>query len=153
MISCSNQAHQPEINVRPYRYPLAHKEAMTKMVTEMLSKGLIRVSRSPFSSPVMLVKKSDKSCNFCVDYRALNQATVAEWSNNVLKNGSDCWVSSDSYGGDDIHKTTFRTHDGHYEFLVMTFGLTNAPSTFQSPMNDLFRPFLSKFVLVFSMMC
>uniref|UniRef100_A0A383WFN5 Reverse transcriptase n=1 Tax=Tetradesmus obliquus TaxID=3088 RepID=A0A383WFN5_TETOB len=143
--------------------PLELEEAK-KQLTDLLERGLIQPSKSPYGAPILFVRKANGKLRMCVDYRALNKLTVKNRYplpriDELLDrlHGASVFTKLDLQSGywqiriseEDIPKTAFRTRYGHYEWRVMPFGLTNAPATFQALMNDVLRPFLDDFVIVY----
>jgi hypothetical protein len=130
----------------------------------MLKSSAIRPSESPFSASVLPVKKHDHSWRLYIDYRGLNDKMikdqfpipVVEELLDELR-GATFYTKVNLQSGyhqvlmhpADVEKTAFRTHQGLFQFLVMPFGLCNAPTTFQLIMNEVLQPFLHQFILVF----
>ncbi|GKE80149.1 putative reverse transcriptase domain-containing protein, partial [Tanacetum coccineum] len=148
----------------PYHLALAEMKELAKHLKELSDKGFLRPSSSPWGAPILFVKKKDGSFRMCIDYRELNKLTVKNHYplpriDDLFDQlqGSSIYSKIDLRSGyhqlrvreEDIPKTAFRTRYGHYEFQVMTFGLTNAPAVFMDLMNRVCKPYLDKFVIVF----
>ncbi|KAJ9538971.1 hypothetical protein OSB04_031704 [Centaurea solstitialis] len=128
----------------PYRLAPPELQELSSQLQELSKKGFIRPSSSPWGASILFMKKKDGSHRMCIDYRVLNKGAA--------------WVSKIDLRSDyhqlkvkeaDVHKATFRTRYGHYEFLVMPFGLTNALAAFMDLMNQVCRPMLDRSVIVF----
>ncbi|GJP69600.1 hypothetical protein CLOP_g592 [Closterium sp. NIES-67] len=167
------QTHQHEIVEEPgskptfrapYRLSPTELTDMKKQIEYLLAKGLIRPSTSPYGAPVLFTPKPDGSLRMCINYRALNKQTIKNKYpilriNDLLDQlrGATVFSKLDLRSGywqirmadNSIHKTAFRTQYGSYEYLVMLFGLTNAPATFQAEMNHILRPLLDDCVVVY----
>ena len=152
------------VSKRPYKMSLPEAIELKEQLRQLLEQGYIRPSNSPWGAPVLFQKKKDGTLRLCIDYRGLNQVTVKNKYpipriDELLDrlHGSKIFTKIDLRSGyyqirvkeSDIPKTAFSTRYGHYEFTVMSFGLTNAPATFNRLMQDIFRPYLDDFVLVF----
>ncbi|GJT70813.1 putative reverse transcriptase domain-containing protein [Tanacetum coccineum] len=148
----------------PYHLAPSELKELSDQLKELLEKGFIRPSSSPWGAPVLFVKKKDGSFRMCIDYRELNKLTVKNRYplpriNDLFDQlqGSSVYSKIDLRSGyhqlrireEDILITAFRTRYGHYEFQVMPFGLTNAPAVFMDLMNRVCKPYLDKFVIVF----
>ena len=152
------------ISLPPYRMAPAELKELKTQLQELVDRGFIRPSISPWGAPVLFVKKKDDTWRLCIDYRQLNKVTIRNRYplpriDDLFDQlqGARVFSKIDLRSGYhqlrirelDILKTAFRTIYGHYEFLVMSFGLTNAPAVFMDLMNRVFRPYLDRFVIVF----
>ena len=148
----------------PYRLGPAEQDELEEQIKDLLAQGFIRPSCSPYGAPVLFVPKKDGRWRMCIDYRALNKQTIKDryplpridllldrlgqakvFSKLDLAQGYHQIAMAD----DAIEKTAFCTNLGQWEYLVMPFGLCNAPSTFQRLMNTIFEREINSFILVY----
>ncbi|KAK1413191.1 hypothetical protein QVD17_34962 [Tagetes erecta] len=148
----------------PYRLAPSEMKELMSQLQDLLDKGFIRPSVSPWGAPILFVKKKDGSMRMCIDYRELNKLTIknryplprtddlfdqlqgASWFSKIdLRSG----YHQVKVREEDVPKTAFRTRYGHYEFVVMPFCFTNAPAVFMYLMNRVCKPMLDRFVIVF----
>ena len=151
-------------NKPPYRLSPKEHEELQAQIDDLLAQGHIRPSTSPYGAPVLFVPKKDGRWRMCVDYRALNRQTIRDRYplpriDDLLDRLGKArhFTTLDLASGyhqiavknEDIPKTAFRTQRGQFEFVVMPFGVTNAPATFQRMMNSIFKEELDDSVLVY----
>jgi hypothetical protein len=152
------------ISKAPYRMALSKLKELKEQVQELLDKGFIRPNISSWEAPVLFVKKKDESMRMCTDYQELNKVTIKNQYplpriDDLLDQlqGARVFSKVNLRSGyhqvrvkeEDISKIAFRTCYGHYEFLVISFGLTNTPAIFMDTMNRVFHDYLDQFIVVF----
>ena len=152
------------ISMSSHRMAPVELQELRVQLHELLDKGFIRPSTSPWGASVLFAKKKDKTLRLCIDYRQLNRVTIKNRYPlpriddlfDQLR-GARAYSKIDLRTGYhqlrvreiDIPKTAFRTRYGHFEFTMMPFGLTNAPAAFMDLMHRVFQPYLDQFVVVF----
>jgi hypothetical protein len=152
------------ISKTPYKMSTLEPNELQMQLEELLKKGYIHPSVSPWCAPILFFKKKDGTLRLCIDFRQLNKVTVKNKYplsriDDVFyqRRGAKIFTKIELRSGyhqvrikeQDTSKITFRTRYIHYECVVVPFGLTNAPTTFMCLMNGVFRDFLDKFVIVF----
>ena len=152
------------ISMAPYRMASTELAGLKKHIEDLLEKKFIRPSASTWGAPILLVKKKDGSSRLCVDYRQLNKLTIKNKYplpriDDLLDQlkGAIVFSKIDLRSGyhqilvkpEDVQKTAFRSRYGHYEYVVMPFGVINALAIFVDYMNMIFQPYLDQFVVVF----